>query len=255
MPPLDLSFDAAWGAGLILAIVRVGAFVVASPLFISIPLPGRLLATVALAVFFAGPVESVALPALVVAAVSNAAVGFALGYLTGVILYLFTVAGNLIDTSSTLTAASVFDPSMGMQSAPFGRLFQMTALAVFYLTGGLEMVVRGLGLSVEAIALDGQVAVAGNLADVAVGLATRMTVAAVELALPVLTALFLAEVVMGLASRFAPQANIFLLGLPAKILVALSTAPIAFLLFGEAMDGALRVMRDTFVTTLRHLGG
>ena len=45
-----------------------------------------------------------------------------------------------------------------------------------------------------------------------------MLVAAVEMAMPALAALFVAEVVLGIASRFAPQANIFLLGLPAKVI-------------------------------------
>jgi flagellar biosynthetic protein FliR len=59
--------------------------------------------------------------------------------------------------------------------------------------------------------------------------------------------------VLGLASRFAPQANVFLLGMPIKIFIALSLVPVALLLFPEAIHGLMQTMRDTFVDALRVL--
>ncbi len=69
-----------------------------------------------------------------------------------------------------------------------------------------------------------------------------------------LAALFLAEIVLGLASRLAPQANVLLIGLPAKLLVAFSVLSVTLLLFPGAMDGLLGNVGKAFESGLRGLG-
>jgi flagellar biosynthesis protein FliR len=254
---LDLALDGAWLAGIALAVTRVAAFAVASPaLTRPIPTAGRLAVVLSLGFFLAEPVPgALTVPALLAAAVVNAVVGIALGFLTGVVFHLFAVAGGLVDLTSGLSVAALFDPAMSTQSAVFGRMFNMVAIVLFHLAGGLEVIVRGLAFSVQGIALDGQLAPDAGLADVAVRLVSRLLVTGTEIALPVVAALFLVEVVLGLASRFAPQANVFLLGLPAKLLVTFSVVSVALLLFPEAIDGLLRLTADTFTQTLQGLGG
>lgn len=255
MESLNLSLDAAWAAGLVLAMTRVAAFVVVSPwLSRAVPLPGRVTVVVALGLFFASPTEApLTLAGLLGAGLANAAVGGVLGYLTGLVFHVFAVAGNLIDTISGLAVASVLDPTSGEQGAIFSQLFNLAGLALFFLAGGLELLVRGLALSIEAIALDGSLSPTSDLADLAVRHTGTLLLVAAELALPVLSALFLLELVLGIASRFAPQANVFLLGLPAKLLLTLVTAGVVLLLFPEALDGLLRIGRDTFVDALAGL--
>jgi flagellar biosynthesis protein FliR len=254
---IDLTIDAAWAAGLVLSITRVAAFVVASPLIGRVvPLPGRLGVTVALGFFFASPVAGdPSLEALMGAGVVNAVIGAALGFLTGMIIHVFGVAGGIIDMTSGLAAASIMDPTRGEQGAVFNRIFHMSGLALFYVAGGLALIVRGLALSVEAIPLDGGLAPSATLAGLATRLTGRIVLAGAELALPVIAALFITEVVLGLASRFAPQANVFLLGLPAKIFIALVMSSLAVMVFPEAMSGVMGIMEDTFVDGLRGLRG
>jgi flagellar biosynthetic protein FliR len=253
--PLHLSLDAAWATGLVLAITRVAAFVVASPLLArALPPVGRLGLALALGAFLATPVSAgLGLDQLLAAGVVNAALGVVLGFLTGLLFHLFAVAGSLVDLTSGLSAAVLFDPTRGEQISVFGRLFNLTALVILFLLDGFELIVRGLALSVEAVPLAGTLDPRAGLADLAVRLTGRLLLAGAELALPVLAALFLAEVVLGLAARFAPQANVFLLGMPLKILLALSLVSVALLLLPEAIHGLLETMRDTFVDALRVL--
>lgn len=253
MESLDLSIDAAWAAGLVLSITRLAAFAVASPfLSRSVPLPGRIATVLALGLFLATPMTGpLTVASLMGAAAVNAVVGAALGYLTGLVFHLFAVAGGLVDVVSGLSVAQVFDPSRGEQGAVFSRLFNLTGLAMFFVAGGLELLVRGMSLSVEVIALDGGLAGSPALLDLATRHTSRLMVVGAELALPVLSALFLTEVVLGVASRFAPQANVFLLGLPAKLFVTMSMVSVALLLFPEAMDGLLRISGDTFADSLQ----
>lgn len=249
---LDISIPAEQATGLVLALTRVAAFVVASPVLgRAVPMTGRLAFTMAIGFFLTEPVAApdnmFALAGFVVV---NAVIGVVLGFLTGLMFQLFAVAGSLVDLTSGLSLASVYDPSQGEPAAVFSRMFNLVAVTIFVLVGGLHLLVSGLAISVDAIPLDGQITMRGGLVSMTLTLISRMIIAAIEVALPVLSALFLAEIVLGLAGRFAPQANILLLGLPAKLLLTFSMLTVSFLLFPEAIDGVTGGIRDAFLDGL-----
>jgi len=251
---VSFTLDAAWVTGLLLAIVRLAAFVVASPIFSQvIPVAGRLAFVISLGLFFTAPVAITDFGSLMVAAFANVMVGLVLGFVTGLIFHLFTIGGSLIDDFSGLRVGAIVDPISGAQSAVFSRAFGMTALVLFLVIGGHRMMIQGLAVTFEAIPLDGSVDLAPGLADAAVALVSRMLVAAVELAMPALAALFVAEVVLGIASRFAPQANVFLLGLPAKVITALASVWLVLLLMPETLSGSMQIIEDTFGDVIRGL--
>lgn len=252
---MDLVIDASWIAGMLLASVRIASFVVASPIFGSaIPAVGRLALVLVLGYSFADPVTTeLTFGFLIVAGFTNVLVGAVLGYLTGLIFTLFTVAGGLIDFTSTLSAAQIFDPLTRSQNPIFGRFLNLGALALFFVLGGDRLLIAGLATSFEAVSATGTLAVSSGLADMGIKLLSRMMIAAVELAMPAIAALFVVEVLLGIASRFAPQANVFLIGIPAKIVTALASITAVMLLVPETMDGALGIIRDSFRDALGFL--
>lgn len=251
---MDLALDAEWIAGLLLAMTRVAAFVVATPMLPrSIPMVGRAGVVVVLGFALTSPMPDTSVAALLGAATVNVGIGLVLGYLTGVVLHLFAVAGDLLDVTSGLSVAAVFDPLTGDRAAVLGRMLPLAAVTIFLAVGGLGALVQGLAASVAVIPLDGAIRLDAGLIDVAIGVTGRLLVAGVELALPAVAALFLSEVVLGLASRFAPQANVLMLGLPLKIIVLLTTAPLVLLLFPEAMAGMMEMTERMFVDGINGL--
>lgn len=256
MESLSVHLDPATSAGLLLAIVRVAAFAVAAtPLSQFLPLPARMSFGAAIGWFLAEPYDgALDTVALLGAGVVNAAVGAAMGWMASVILQTFFAAGAWLDIQSGLFSAVLIDPTMGDRAGMYARFFSWIALALFYVVGGLELLVRGLGFSFEVIAVDGGLAFApAALAEQATDLVSRMMLAGVELALPVAAALFLVEVTLGLASRFSPQTNVFLLGLPAKLLISLSLVSATILLFPEAMGGVMGIVERAMADTLEAL--
>ena len=252
---MELMVDAGWVAGMLLASIRIGMFVIASPIFGSaIPAVGRIALVLVLGYTFTDPVTTeITVGFLIVAGFTNAVIGAVLGYLTGLIFTLFIVAGGLIDFTSSLSAAQIFDPLTRSQTPIFGRFLNLLALALFFVLGGDRLIVAGLDTSFEAVSATGSIAMSAGLAEIAITLIGRMMIAAVELAMPALAALFVVEVMLGIASRFAPQANVFLIGLPAKVVAALASVSAVLLLVPETIDGMLAIMRDTFTDALRFL--
>jgi flagellar biosynthetic protein FliR len=244
---MEFVVDADWVTGMLFAGIRAAGFVVASPIFKAIPPSGRTALVLVLGYAFADPVTDAGdLGMLLVGGFTNAVVGLALGFLTGLIFYVFTVAGSLIDFTSSLSAAAIFDPMAGQQVTVFGRMFNIMAMALFLVLGGDRLLASGLAVSFEAVAIDGTISLSGGLAEIGVTLLGRMMIAAIELAMPALAALFIAEVVLGIAARFAPQSNVFLIGLPVKIFAAMASVTAVLLLVPETMDGVLNIVQETF---------
>jgi flagellar biosynthesis protein FliR len=82
-----------------------------------------------------------------------------------------------------------------------------------------------------------------------------MVRSAVELALPVIGILLMLELALGLAARFAPQANIFMMGMPAKILAAITVVGTSWVLFPDAVASAEHTVARSLEAVLRGLGG
>jgi flagellar biosynthetic protein FliR len=248
---LDFVVNADWVAGMLVAAIRVAGFVIISPMFKPLPKLGRTALVLVLGYTFAQPLTgSGDLAVLLTAGFTNAVVGLTLGFLTGIIFYLFTVGGSLIDFTSSLSVAQVFDPISADRVTIFGRIFNVMAVALFLVLGGDRLLVAGFGVSFDAIPLGGTIALSGGLGDVALNLMGRMLIGAVEMAMPALAALFIAEIVLGIAARFAPQSNVFLIGLPIKLFAALASVGAVLLLVPDSINGVMHIVEDTFRTAL-----
>lgn len=257
MVTLDIPIDAAWAVGLMLAIIRVGSFVVVSPIIgKTVGTPARLAFTVAVGTALSYPIPAtLEVPGLIGAAVVNAVIGGVLGFLSGLIINLFSVAGGVIDFVSGLSVATVFDPLSGTQGAVFQRLFHLTAVALFLVAGGLSVLVGALFASIRVLPLDGGLAPTAILPETVMTLVSTLFRAGVELVLPVMGVLLMLELALGLAARFSPQANILMLGLPMKILAAITVVGAAFILFPDAMVDMQRTVGEASEAALRGLGG
>ena len=254
MEPTLLSIDPRWAAGLFLALTRVGAFVASSPLLRPFPPVGRLALSIAVAGVLATPLErddALALGQLLGSGVVNAALGLALGWLTGVIFQLFSVAGGVIDFGSGLSVSQVFDPMSGETAAVFGRWFPTAAMALFVVSGGMPVVVRGLHRSVRAVPFEGSLAIDGDLLQFAIMQVSELMVVGIEIALPLAATLLVAEVLLGMASRLVPQFNVFMLGLPAKIYLTISLMTLLILQFPTVTSNVIDVIDRTFSDVMR----
>jgi flagellar biosynthetic protein FliR len=248
--------DAATITGIVLAVTRVGAFVVASPVMKPFPGTGRSAFAIAIGFALARPTPMPeTLSGLFVAVAANIGIGVTLGFLTGIMLHAFEVAGSAIDLNAGLNISQVFDPLTGQAVSVFARAFNLAAIGLWLVMGGDRLAVEALAATVEILPLGGAISFDPGLAQTAVTLVSQMMLAALQLTIPTLAALMVAEVALGVASRFAPQANVFALGLPLKLVAALATVSLVVVAFPGAIDSSMAVTRDVVVTTIRGLGG
>jgi flagellar biosynthesis protein FliR len=226
-----------------LAGVRIAAFLVVAPPFASKAVPGQVKALLAVALAFAvsprlGSVSTTGTGPFLIDLVLQAVVGAALGFLVWLVFSAVESAGNLIDLFGGFQMSTAFDPLSMMNGATFARLYQSLAIALLVVSGGYQVVLAGLVRSFDALPLGTQPDLAVLAHTASQGL-TDMVVAALQIAGPLLVVLFLADVGLGLLTRVAPSLNAFALGFPLKILLTVSLGGMAVLTLPGIVSGLL----------------
>src|SRR5690606_25283551 len=112
-------------------------------------------------------------------------------------------------------------------SAQFSRLFHMSALALMMSSGAHLLILSGLTRSFTALPIGGAIDLASSAESIVMAV-SEMFLAAVQIAGPLLVVLFLADVGLGLLTRVAPALNAFALGFPLKIFLTLTLAVTVF---------------------------
>lgn len=148
-----------------------------------------------------------------------------IGLLLGFVAYLFftavQVAGGFIDHMIGLGMANVIDPMTGTQSPIIGNFKFFIGMLVFLGLNGHHYLLSALMHSYDWIPLSG--GVFARIADGAVSTflvesLARMFYMAFQMAAPIVVAMFLVDVALGVLARTVPTFNVFVIGLPLKIL-------------------------------------
>lgn len=234
-----------------LAGVRIIAFLVIAPPFSYNGIPARIKAMLAIGLALAVSQQvtdgyvSPDTAGYITALILELVVGAALGFLVLVVFSAIQAAGSLIDLFGGFSLAQGFDPQSMVNGAQFTRLFQMTALALLFASDGYQLIISGLARTFNALPIGGGIDLSSP-AEAITGSVTNMFLAAVQIAGPLIVILFLADVGLGLLTRVAPALNAFALGFPLKILVTLLLAATLFValprIVSTLVDDAVRLV-------------
>ncbi|MFZ4515040.1 MAG: flagellar biosynthetic protein FliR [Acidimicrobiia bacterium] len=247
---MTIPFDAALVSAFFLALLRASAWLISTPPFANRSIPGRVKAGFAAALALVSapmihnppPFGSVA---FVNSAVLQLAVGFALGLITQLLFAVFQTAGSLIDVFAGYSIAMLYDPMADTQNTIFGRIYSLIGVTLFFVTGACTMMVKGFIFSFRAIPASG-ISLA-NLEQLLTRELGMFMVAAIEIAAPVLVTLFLTELVLGILAKASPSLNVFALGFPLRVIVAITTVMLAIPLLLPAASS----IADEIVQTMR----
>jgi flagellar biosynthetic protein FliR len=226
----------------VLVLARVGPLFVLAPVLSSGLLIARakFLAAAAFAVALAPIAErSVVLPqdpiGLALMMVQEAGVGIAFALALGVLLAAVQAGASLLDTLVGFSFGSLVDPLTGVQAAVLGQIYTMFALMIFVLMNGVELMVMGLAKSYQLVPL-GTFPSGAALARLALDACATVPVMGLELIGPVLIAVVLADGAFGLMARAVPQMNVFVIGLPVKVIVAFALVAASLPFMGAHLE-------------------
>ncbi len=253
---MHIPIDFTWLEATALAGVRITAFLVLAPPFSHGTVPMRIRAMLGVGLALAvSPVVSAGYERLdtagfLLALAGQALTGALLGFLVMALFSAIQGAGHLVDTFGGFQLAQAFDPGMAINGAQFTRLFQMTAIVLLFASDGYQLVLGGLFRSFDAVPVDGVIDLS-RPAEALMGAAGQMMLSAVQIAGPLLIVLFLADVGLGLVTRVAPALNAFAMGFPVKI--GLTLLLVAFVY--AALPGIVAALADDAARLLMGVSG
>ncbi len=236
---------------LMLVGVRMVAFLVVAPPFShrGIPATVKVMLATGLALAIAPRVATTVPESTgeyVVLLVGEAVIGVGLGFLVAVVFAAVQSAGSLIDLMGGFSLAQGFDPMTQVNGAQFARLYQLTAVVILFVSDGYQMVISGLVRTFDALPLGASLDLS-KLGDALTTSVTGMFLATLQIAGPLVVVLFLADVGLGLLTRVAPALNAFALGFPLKILLTLSLASLTYLALPRIIENLTGRSLDAIV--------
>jgi len=213
--------------GFFLVLARVAPLFTLAPLFSSRQIPSQVrgIIAVAIAIGLTGVathgerLPDQALP-LIALFVEQLLVGTAFAFALGTMFAALAAAGSFLDTVSGFAYGSLINPLNGVNSAVISQIYTFIGTMIFVAIGGDAWVLRGFARTYTVMPINGGPKL-GPLAAGATEVFDALFVSAVEVAGPVMLALVITDIAFGLVSRVVPQLNVFAVGLPVKVAVAL----------------------------------
>lgn len=232
----------------LLIFARVGGLMTAAPLFSNRTIPRQVkagfilvfsLALIPLVAPRVGPIPD-SLLLLIGGVAKDAIFGLALGFLARVLFASVEMAGYFIDTQMGFGFINLINPFSEQQASLLSAFQYQLAVTVFLLANGHLVLLGSLVKSFEAVP-PGAITMHAQVGMTMGPMLKTMFMLGLQMALPATAVLLLVDVAFGLIARMVPQINIFMIGMPAKVIVGLMTVamllPVMSLVVGQIMSG------------------
>ncbi len=245
-------------AAYLLALAKTAGFVLVTPPFNTRSIPTRARAGLAVALALPLSAREVGVPALdsvslVLRILAEAFTGLSLGFFVLLAVATVQTVGELLDIIGGFSMTVALDPLLMAQSSVMGRLHQLTAVTVLFVSDGHLMILHGLSRTLTP---------SGTPIPDAAAMAERVTqdvstlfVSAIQIAAPVIAAVLIADVALGLLTRAAPALNPFALSFPIKIMFTLLMVGMIVTRVPAYLDGAVQHAVVSMVELIRAAGG
>lgn len=245
----------------VLVLVRVSGITIAAPIFgtryVPAPVKAALSLVLALVLFPVVPpavVDAANTWAYALTAGAELAVGLVIGYAAMLVFMAIQLAGQLIDMELGFGITNVIDPQYGVQIPLAGNYLYLLAMLIFLLTNGHHFLLAVLVRSFETIPA-GKIVLVGETTQALVRLFGQMFLAGVKISAPILGTLFLTSVALGILARTVPQMNVFVVGLPVKLVVGMAVLVVVIPLYVYSLGSLFDRMYEGLLYVLRAAGG
>jgi flagellar biosynthetic protein FliR len=147
-------------------------------------------------------------------------VGLSLGYLARLFFYTFRISGEMVSQAMGLSAASMFNPSMGGQTSSVEQFYISLATLFYLAVNGHHYLIRGL---VDSFAWVPSAQMTLNVSQfTGVGQMTQqITELGLRFSAPVVISILAVNLVLGVVGKTVPQLNVLVTSFPINIMAGL----------------------------------
>jgi len=246
--------------GFMLVLCRITAFLVVAPVFSTATFPRT--AKIGFAFFlslivFLNVGIDTTVPTdgtYIVAIFKEILAGLLIGYAASLFFSIVQIAGSLMDMQMGLGVANIVDPLTGVSAPMLGNLKYMLQILVFLSINGHHYLLAAIMDSYKWLPLDNtlfRTIASGNVTQFLSRTFADTFLMALQISAPMVVAMFLIDLGLALLSRAAPQYQVFVIGIPIKILlgfaILLLLLPAFSTLFQMIFDHMFAALDKLFV--------
>ncbi len=180
-------------------------------------------------------------------------VGITLGYVSYTIFTAIYVAGELIDMQIGFGVVNVIDPVSNIQVSITSTFYFIVCMLIFLLSNGHHILIRALFSSYQYVPL-GQAMFGRGLQERILEVFGGVFIIAFKVAAPILAAVLITDVALGVLSKTVPQLNVFMVGMPLKILLGLAVMFVTMPLFVSIVQTLIKGMDSEMLNFLKNMG-
>ncbi len=242
----------------LLALTRVSALLMATPIFRSTGVPSRIRLMIAVTV---SALTISALPAtyqapsfgfsLIPIALWEMALGLAMGLCIQMVFAALTIAGECVAVGMGLGFATIVDPQNGSSVPTISQQFVLLGTMLFVAINGHLIALDMIHSSFTLLPPGSGGSVSGGGTPL-LEWAMTMYANALRLALPVIAAMLLTNLAFGVITRAAPQLNVFAVGFPLMMLIGMAALMINI---GSLLDTTTVLFEKAFEATTELFSG
>lgn len=226
----------------LLVFVRISGIFLFSPLFGSQNIPNifklgfsfifSLLLTLNLGVNYFGQLDE----NFVILIIKELIIGIMIGYISYVFFSAFYILGQIVDMEIGFGMVNVIDPQNKVQIPVMGNFYYILAFLLFLLINGHHLLIKALVDSYKYIPI-GELIISEAIISQLVNILSKTFSLGFKIASPIVIVILLVDILLGVLSRTIPQMNVFVVGMPLKIIVGMLiivfTLPIFNILSGH----------------------
>lgn len=204
-------------------------------------------------------VSTMALPQLVynptllsftVIIVKEAIIGIILSFGIRIFFQIYFFMGTLLGMQGGLGMSMMFDPSSAEQVPILGKFYMMGFSAIFIISGGYHWFIKTLIESFRYIPIN-EVVFRPNIVGTITEAVSDYWLISFKLSIPVLSVLLIIDCGLGILARAVPQMNMFVIGIPLKMIVLFALLIFTIGLFPTFNDMIIESMTNTIMNMIQ----
>jgi len=170
-------------------------------------------------------------------------IGLLFGFVSMLILNSIYLTGLLIDNNIGFSIVNVLSPEDESEIPITANLFYTLAILVFLITNSHHTLIKAIIYSFKVLPL-GYKASNLILLDKTIEILKTSFILGFKMASPIIITIFITNVLLGILSRTIPQMNVFIVGMPLKILIGIITIFVVFPLYSGIFKNIFSMLFD-----------
>ena len=180
-------------------------------------------------------------------------VGITLGYVSYLIFSAIYLAGQMIDMQVGFGVVNVIDPLSNIQVPITSTFYFIFSMLIFLLCKGHYILIRALFYSYDFVPL-GKAAFGPDLMNNILRIFGDVFIVSFKIGAPILAAILISDMALGIISKTVPQLNVFMVGMPLKILLGLAVIVLTLPMFVSLVENLIKVMDRDMYSILKDMG-